>query len=139
MIKRFLAMLLVLGCFMVAWSIPAQAKDVFGNVCKSPGTSKSAVCSDPKAIIDPSQDPLSGKNGLFIKITNIVAYVGGAAAVIMIMVSALRFVTSGSDISTGARHDNDVENARRSIAGALIGLTVIVLARSIILFVLGKL
>jgi lysylphosphatidylglycerol synthetase-like protein (DUF2156 family) len=64
--------------------------------------------------------------------------IAGAAAVIVILVSALRFALSGSDISTNSRTDTDVENARHTLVNALIGLAVIVLARQIILFVLGK-
>ncbi len=143
MIKRMLLVLAIaVGCMLVS-PAPAQAKDLFANpkngVCQRDGTATdSAVCTD-NTNTTATQDPFSGKDGLAIKLTNIIAFIGGAAAVIMLIVSSLRFITSGSDISTGARTDTDVEDARRSIANTIIGLIVIVLARQIILFVLNKL
>jgi len=59
--------------------------------------------------------------------------------VIVMIVGALRFASSGSDVSTSSRTDTDIENARRTIGSAVIGLVVIILARTIILFVLSKL
>jgi len=82
-----------------------------------------------------NKNPLTGNNGMLIKITNIIAYAAGAAAVIMILLGAFKYVTSGSDMSTNTHTDNDVEQAKSMIAGALIGLAVIVLARTIINYV----
>lgn len=84
-------------------------------------------------------DPLTGPDGMLAGITNIVAYVAGAAAIIIIIISALRFITSGSNVSTGSRTDTDVEDARRGLANAVIGLIVIVLARTIIIYIVNRL
>ncbi len=139
-IRLFTALIFVLaGGFMLALPVSVQAKDVFAPVCNSgSGTGNSAVCTD-KNKTTPQQDPFSGPNGLLANITKIVSYIAGAAAIIMIIVSALRFITSGSDVSTSSRTDTDVENARRGLASALIGLAVIVLARTLILFLLNRL
>lgn len=140
-------LLVLVSCFMLAGPARVQAKDLFANprhgVCRSGAdTSSSAVCTDNKSI-DPNpkkaQDPFSGKRGLLARITDIVAYIAGGAAIILILVSALRYVTAGGDISTGARDDNDVRDAKRTIANALIGLVIIVLAHTIIVFVIKKL
>ncbi len=146
MIRRLsLAVALLVLCLFAA-PRPAAAYDIFGGVnCSANGNSSSAsnsaVCQGQPAT-DPTTgkaaDPIGGANGLLAKITNIVAYAGGAAAIILVIVSALRFVTSGSDVSTSSRTDTDVENARRSLSSALIGLAIIVLARTLILFVLKK-
>jgi hypothetical protein len=130
----------LLGCCFLFASPPAQAKDLFsgsGSVCTGDAAS-SAVCTDD-ATTKKDQDPLSGKDGLLANITDIVAFAGGVAAVVMIIVGGLRYVTSGSDLSTGARTDADVENAKATITNALIGLAVIVLARELIFFVIGRL
>lgn len=136
MIRRLsLAMILFCLCLFAAPPV-ASSYDPFGGIdCTDPTNAKSTVCQT-HSTTDSSTNPVTTD---LTDITNIVAFAGGAAAVIVIIVSALRFITSGSDISTGSRTDTDVENARRSLGGALIGLAVIVLGRTLILFVLGKL
>jgi hypothetical protein len=109
------------------------------GVCNEPGTNTSAVCNQDKN----KDNPLTGcpskcGHGILYDIVNILTYIGGGAAVIMLIVSALRFASSGSDISNGARTDTDVENARRSIVTALIGLVIIVAGKYLIFFVLSK-
>jgi hypothetical protein len=68
-----------------------------------------------------------------------VAYIAGAAAIIMIIISGFRLITSGSNVSTGSRTDTEVEDARRGLANAIIGLAVIVFARTIIIYVVNRL
>jgi hypothetical protein len=138
MIRRLsLSVALLMLCLFAAPS-RALAFNPFGNVCDSGSASSSAICSTTP-ITDPTLKPINPVVDNLSKITNIIAFIAGAAAIIMILVSALRFVTSGSDVSTGSRTDADVETARRSIANALIGLAVIVLGRTLIIFVLNKL
>lgn len=133
--RLMLAVALVVLCLIAAPQY-ASAYDPFSSVCRG-NNQDSAVCSTQEEAAGQG-DPLTGPNGTLAHITNIVAYVAGAAAIIVIIVSALRFVTAGSDVSTGSRTDTDVEDARRSLAGAVIGLAVIVLARTLILYVLKK-
>lgn len=131
-LKQFYLATTLLSLCLFAAPPTVAAFDIFPT-CNTAG-SGSAVCSD--------KQPAGGSNPVVDKIrgiTNIVAWVGGAAAVIIIIISALKFVTSGSDISTGSRTDTDVEDARRALGGALIGLAIIVLARTLIVFVLDKL
>lgn len=131
--RLYLATALIMLCLAAA-PVRALAFDPFGSTCSTRGAGGSAVCQTPG---QPS-DPLTGSNGTLAHITNIIAFAAGAAAIIVIIVSALRFITSGSDVSTGSRTDTDIEDARRSIANALIGLVVIVAARTLILFVLNR-
>ena len=70
-----------------------------------------------------------------IKITDIIAYLAGAIAIIMILIGSFRFITAGSDVSKSGRPDDDVENAQRTVVNALIGLAIIILARTIINYV----
>ncbi len=138
--KLILAIVLLMLC-VLATSRPAAAYDIFqGAQCSSGDNSQSVACkTQAEQSTNGNPDPLTGPNGLLARITNIVAFVAGAAAIIVIIVSALRFITSGSDISTGSRTDTDVEDARRSLIGAVIGLIVIVLARTLIVFIINKL
>ena len=109
--------------------------DPFGGACTS-NTKDSTACSS-----DPKSDSVvrDGPKALMLNITDVVAIMAGALAVIMIIVGAFRFITAGSDVSTGSRTDTDVEDARRTIANSLLGLVVIILARTIIFYVVDKL
>jgi hypothetical protein len=82
--------------------------------------------------------PKNCGHGALDEVTNIIAYIAGAGAIIIIIVSAFKLITSGSDSSTNSRTDNDVEDARRSIVGAVIGLAIIALAKTIIIYVTSK-
>lgn len=141
MIRRFiLSLLLVTVCFAAA-PVTAKAFNPFGNNVCNGNTSDSAACkannNNPLAY-DPN-DPNSQHSALLLKVTNMIAYIAGSIAVIMIIVGGIRFITSGSDVSTGSRTDTDVEEARRTIASALVGLAVIILAKAIITYVIKKL
>jgi hypothetical protein len=133
MIRRFLLALGLSGMLLLAAPAAAGAsQDVLSGVdCGQ--AHDSAVCTDKT-----SSDPVTGSSGVLAKVTNFIAFIAGATAVIVILVSALRFVLSGSDVSTGSRTDTDVENARHTLANALIGLAIIALSRQIILFMLSK-
>jgi hypothetical protein len=131
MIKRlFLSLSLISMCLFVMPQT-AHAFNLYGGVdCRQ--AAGSAVCQNQP------NNPISGPNGLLLRITNLIAYIGGIAAIIVIIVGAIRFVTAGSDTSKGGRVDADVENARRSIAGALIGLVIIVMAKVIITYLIVR-
>lgn len=121
---------------------PALAYDFIKGInCSDQNYKNSTVCKDQPAKDSKGNilDPLTGPGGLLAKITNIVATVAGAAAVIILIISALKLITSGSDVSTGSRTDTDVEDARRAIANTVIGLVVIVLGRTIIVYILNRL
>jgi type IV secretion system pilin len=77
-------------------------------------------------------NPVTGTDGILLKVTDLVAFIAGVAAVIMIIVGAFQLVTSGGD-------SGRVKSARGTIIGALIGLVIISLAETIVLFVVGKL
>lgn len=136
--KLYLATALLVLC-VIAAPLPVKAYDPFSGVCGG-NNPDSAVCSSQsQEAANGNTDPLTGSNGILAHITNIIAFVAGAAAIIVIIVSALRLATSGSDVSTGSRTDTDVEDARRGIGGAVVGLAIIVLGRILILYVLDKL
>ncbi|MGH7158300.1 MAG: Mbov_0395 family pilin-like conjugal transfer protein [Candidatus Saccharimonadales bacterium] len=76
-------------------------------------------------------DPIAGPSGLISDITGVVAVVGGIAAVVFIMVGGFKFVTSGGD-------SGKVQEAKKTIMWSVIGLVVIVMARTIIVFVINR-
>jgi type IV secretion system pilin len=137
--KRFLVAASFTMLCVLASPSSVLAKDLFtggtGGIDCSGNTSSSAVCTDHTK----TDNPLLGKGGTLTTATNIISFAAGAAAIIIIIIAALQFVTSGSDFSTNSRTDNDIETAKRTIANAVIGLVVIVLAHTAILYVINKL
>ncbi|HXE10001.1 MAG TPA: hypothetical protein VN554_01085 [Verrucomicrobiae bacterium] len=139
--RRFaLSLLLAMMCMMAA-PLAASAFNPFGNACDAQSKQDQPVEQSTACRTNSSSDSVAanGPKALILKITDIIAYVSGALAVILIIVASIRFITAGSDVSTGSRTDTDVEDARRSIGSALIGLAVIVLARTIIFYVIKRL
>lgn len=125
--KRLLLTAVLLAVAWLAIPMPASAADIFQDACKNGKTAKSAVCSSTT-----STDPVSGDNGALAHIIDIITYVAGAAAIIIIVYGAIKYITSGGDAA-------NVKNAKDTVFYALIGLAVIVLAKALMLFVLGKL
>lgn len=77
------------------------------------------------------QDPLTGKDGVLTKVTNVVAFISGLVAVFIIIFAGGRMVLSRGDSAK-------IVTARQSIIYAIVGLVVILVARTIIIFVLTK-
>jgi hypothetical protein len=134
MIKKVLLLMFVSAATLFVSPLPAHAFNAYSGVDCGGKQNQAAVCADRN-----NGDPIGGQHGVLLKITDIVAYIAGAVAIIMILVGSIRFITSGSDISTNTRTDSDVEKAKHTIAGALIGLAIIVLAKVLISYVVGKL
>jgi hypothetical protein len=140
MIKRFIMVAGLLSIVLLA-AVPAPRAVAFnlfgGSVCNN-DTSGSAVCADsskgncPSGTPNCDSNPITGSNGLLINITDIVAFVAGAAAILLIIIGGLRYITS-------AGNTEKANSARSTIINALIGLAVIVLATSLITYVVGKL
>ena len=96
-------------------------------------TAQQTVCSTLGAGSDCTADPHGSVDiGSVIKaIVNILSYVIGVVAVIMVMVSGFRYVTSGGDSSK-------VSGAKNTLVYAVVGLVVAALAQVIVKFVLSK-
>lgn len=128
MIRRWLFALCLVSLCLFAAPLTASAFNPFGGVkCNAGNADKSAVCNGKT-----SQDPISGNNGILLKVADIVAFAAGAAAIILIIVSGIRYITSGGNAEK-------IATAKNTIIGALVGIVVIVLARSLILYVVNKL
>lgn len=76
-------------------------------------------------------DPLTGPDGLLTTVTNIIAFISGLVAVVIIIVAGGRFVLSRGDAAK-------IVTARQTIAYAVVGLIVIITARQLIVFVLSR-
>lgn len=125
MIKRLALLILSLTSLLVIVSTPAYAAFDFFSACNS-DTANTAACRD-----NTGNNPLSGPGGLLVNIADIIAYIAGAAAIILLVISGIRFITSSGD-------PEKIRSARSTATGALIGVAVIVLAHTLIVFVLDR-
>ena len=74
---------------------------------------------------------LFGSAGVITTLTNILLFVVGALAVVMLIVGGLRYVVSGGN-------SNNVTAAKNTVLYAIVGLVVAFLAFAMINFVLGS-
>lgn len=98
-----------------------------GVDCSGPAQG-STVCAEQGT----TSDPITGAHGYLEGITNIVAIVAGIAAVILLIVGGIRYITSAGDAGK-------IKSARDTIAYALVGIVVIVVARILITYVVNRL
>ncbi len=97
------------------------------NTAYAASASKTAACNGLTQI-DTTQDCGNGGNGVanIVKVVvQIISYVAGAVAVIMIIVSGFNYITSGGD-------SNKVAAAKNTLIYAVIGIAIAVLAQVIV-------
>ncbi len=128
-----LVVFLILSIIPVtAFAAPANNDALFNSVCSQGSSANSALCQDQGLSGNSaSNNPLLGPDGLLLKISGILALIAGISAIIVIIISGMSFITSGGDPAKA-------QKARGTLIGALVGLVVIVLAESIIGFVLSR-
>lgn len=79
---------------------------------------------------DQSPD-LFGADGIFRTVTNVLLFIIGAIAVIMLIIGGLRYTVSGGDQTA-------VTAAKNTILYAIVGIVVALLAFAVVNFVLGS-
>jgi hypothetical protein len=125
-ISRLFATLAIFGALLAP--VPAlAATNVFNDACARGAAKSSAICQNGQT----TSNPLTGSDGLIVKISRIIAFVSGVAAVIIIMISGFQYVNSGGDATKAG-------NARNGIIYALVGLIVIISAQFIISLVMSR-
>jgi hypothetical protein len=96
--------------------------------CSDPAAAQTNVCQETAAQGSSGTNPAIN----VIKIAiNIVSYIGGAAAVIGLIIYGLRIMLANGD-------SNTIAASRTGILYSLIGIGVIVFAQTIVIFVLNK-
>lgn len=104
--------------------------DPFGQACDGSEEAKNSTVCKGRDTADPN--PIYGDNGIINKVANILAAIAGVVAVVIIMVSGLKMITSNGD-------SKKLTDARNAIIYACIGIVVIILARVIIGLIMGRL
>lgn len=124
-IRKYGVYLVLLLTFFAAPGM-AYAYNPLGSACGTSGGGTSTACSAS------ASDPITGSNGVLHRASLLLSIIAGVAAVIVIIISGFRFITSSGDPQKAA-------GARSALIGAIVGLIIIVLAESLVLFVLSKL
>jgi hypothetical protein len=87
-----------------------------------------AACSQPTG----TSGELFGEDSIFTKIVNILLFIIGAVAVIMLIIGGIRYTLSGGK-------DAEVQAAKNTILYAIIGIVVAFLAYAVVNWVLTSL
>lgn len=104
----------------------------FFKSCNDGNANGSTVCNDKNQTQTTSNNSIYGPNGIISKIANIIALIVGVAAVIVIIIAGIQYMLSTGD-------PTKVNNAKNAILYAIVGLVITVLARTLVVFVVGKL
>lgn len=116
---------MMLGMMFVAAPVAAQCPD---TIDVSKGIGQGAECAKP----DTAPADLFGENSVFVTVTNILLFIIGAIAVIMLIVGGIRYVVSQGD-------QNAITSAKNTILYAIIGIVVSFLAFAAVRFVTSQL
>ena len=81
---------------------------------------------------DGCPENLFGDNGVFRQVTNVVLYVIGVVAVIMLIIGGIKYVISGGDAKK-------VTDAKNTVLYAIIGLAIAFFSYAIVNFVISAL
>lgn len=124
-LKLVLAAVAVMFC-MLAPALPAHAaEDVLGEACKSKGAGSSAACSGKS-----TTNPLTGDNGVLVKVSRIMSFLAGVSAIILMLVAGLMYVMSDGDSSK-------INSARTTLVYAVVGLIIVGVSQGIVILVLN--
>lgn len=116
------AFALVLGFAAVPFAQPVAAGNIVdGGIDEGANSAKS----------DDQSADLFGDGGIFRTITNVLLFLIGAIAVIMLIIGGIRYTISGGDSTA-------VTSAKNTILYAVIGIIVALLAFAIVNFVLDS-
>jgi hypothetical protein len=130
-IKACLTMGLIIflcSVFLTASRQPSYAATGLEQSCKGPAAS-SPVCTEADST---TGNPLVGADGIITRVIQLIVLITGIAAVIVIIIAGLRYITSSGDATK-------VESAKNAILFAVIGIVIAVMAQAIVTFVLSKL
>lgn len=123
--KLSLLLLTIFSCFYVAFPAVVLATDPIEQVCQI--NPDSSVCKSST-----TENPIFGSKGIITRITKVLGFVVGVAAVIMIIINGFKFVLSNGN-------PENVTKAKNGIIFAIIGILVALFAEAIAIFVMQRL
>lgn len=126
-----LTSLFTLG-FIFTGLVSVGAVDVLDPACRQFNSGQQpGVCQDNKAAQAGGERILFGPTGILTRVVNIFSLVLGAAAVIVLFIASIRFITSNSDPAT-------IAASRMTVIMAVVGLLTASLAQVVVRLVLSK-
>ncbi len=98
------------------------------------GAAKNHVCEGISGQVggDCTRSQSARLSGVMKNVLNVLSIIAGVAAVIMIIISGMKYITSGGDSSS-------VASAKNTLIYAVVGLIVVALSQFIVFFVLDTL
>lgn len=75
---------------------------------------------------------LDANGGLLATIMNVIFFIGGLVAVLFIMIGGIQYITATGD-------SGRIAKAKNTLTYAIVGLVVVLIARGIVGFILGRL
>ncbi|HSE29096.1 MAG TPA: hypothetical protein VLA77_00745 [Candidatus Saccharimonadales bacterium] len=129
-----IAPLLVLGLsFVVPVAVNAGPTPTTTTTCNAANPDISQGPAGGAECVRPSADTqLFGSTGIFVIVTNILIFIIGSIAVIMLIIGGIRYTVSQGD-------QNAITSAKNTILYAIIGIVVAVLAFGAVQFVTNEL
>ncbi|USN96555.1 MAG: hypothetical protein H6797_05860 [Candidatus Nomurabacteria bacterium] len=134
--KKYLSPLLIsLSLIFTSFMpVPAMAINVFQNC---PGGGAGGATTGGGASSSAGQSQICGATGdsftsIMTNIINMILFVLGIVAVIMIIIGGIRYTTSNGD-------SQQIKSAKDTVLYAVIGLVVAIMAYAIVNFVLARL
>ena len=127
--KLVFGTMLLFACFFVLAPTVLADFNPLEAACENlpPGSSpESTACEQAKA--QRANDPISGPDGVLKTAARLLAFAGGIASVVLIMLGGFYYVTSGGD-------PQKISNAKTRVLAGVIGLIVVVSAWLLISFV----
>jgi hypothetical protein len=127
-LKKITLIVAVASFFVVSVNVGGTANALFegakGEACKGANLSNSNSKCDEKKATDTIDKTIQFA-------VNLITTIVGIAAVIMIIVNGLKYVTSSGD-------SNSISSAKNGIIYAIVGLIIAALAQVIVRFVLSR-
>jgi hypothetical protein len=100
------------------------------DVCKN-GTDEQKNSAYCQSLNDPNADPVAS-GGIVRKVTDIISYAAGVIGVFWIIIQAIKMATSQGNAEK-------ISSSRNGIIYAVVGLAVVLVARTVIIFALNRL
>ncbi len=119
-------LLFIVFTFLSLASPVAAQQNVLEDACLEAPNSTVCLENTKRSI-----DPVSNETGILKKVINILSVVVGVVAVIMIIIAGFTMVLSGGDPAK-------VKSSRDTIIYAAVGLVVVALAQTIVIFVVNR-
>jgi hypothetical protein len=130
LLSTFIALAILTTPLLITSTVSAQLEDPLEKTCEAArdtgGTGAEDICAASAGPEDPTAD-----GGIVVTAANLLAVVAGIIAVFIMIISGISMMTSSGDPSK-------VTKARNTIIYVAIGLIVIILSRSIVVFVVTR-